>query len=79
MHSIIGHVSIKQYICSIDVLPDDQEDNSSWDTWYLCLDITYDCIRVLYATADPDEEDVILHEKETVESEYDDEFNDGED
>ncbi len=50
-----------------------------WDTWYLHQDITYDCIRVFYATADADEEDVILCEKRTVESEYDDEFNDGED
>jgi hypothetical protein len=30
------------------------------------------------ATADADEEDVILHEKRTVESEYDDDFDDGE-
>jgi hypothetical protein len=42
-------------------------------------DITYESIRAFYATADKDEEDVILHEKGTVESEYDDEFNDGED
>jgi hypothetical protein len=34
---------------------------------------------VFYATADADEEDVILREKGTVESEYDNEFNDGED
>jgi hypothetical protein len=60
-------------------LPDDQEDNSSWDTWYLLQDITYESIRVLYATADEDEEDVILRKKGTVESEYEDEFNDGED
>jgi hypothetical protein len=42
-------------------------------------DITYECIRVFYATADADEEDVILHEMGTVESEYDDELDDGED
>jgi hypothetical protein len=42
-------------------------------------DITYDCIHTLYATADADEEYVILHEKGTVESEYDNDFNDGED
>ncbi len=40
-------------------------------------DITYECICVFYATADADEEDVILHEKGTVESEYDDDFDDG--
>ncbi len=34
---------------------------------------------MFYATADEDEEDVIFHEKGTVESEYDNEFNDGED
>ena len=42
-------------------------------------DITYECICAYYATADADEEDVILREKGTVESEYDDEFDDGED
>ncbi len=42
-------------------------------------DTTYECISAFYATADADEEDVILCEKGTVESEYDDEFNDGED
>ena len=44
-------------------------------------DITYESIRAFYATADADEEDVILCEKGTVavKSEYDDEFNDGED
>jgi hypothetical protein len=41
--------------------------------------ITYECICAYYATADADEEDVILHEKGTVESEYDNGFNDGED
>jgi hypothetical protein len=42
-------------------------------------DITYECIRTNYVTEDADEEDVILHEKGTVESEYDDDFDDGED
>ncbi len=42
-------------------------------------DITYECIRAYYATADADEEDVILHEKGTVESDYDNDFDDGED
>ncbi len=42
-------------------------------------DITYESIQAFYATADVDEEDVILREKGTVESEYDDEFIDGED
>jgi hypothetical protein len=60
-------------------LPDDQEDNSLWYTWYLHQDITYESIRAFYATADEDEEDVILCEKGTVESEYDNEFNDGKD
>ncbi len=41
-------------------------------------DITYECIRAFYATADADEEDVILREKRTVESEYDNELDDGE-
>jgi hypothetical protein len=60
-------------------LPDDQEDNSSWDTWYLHQDITYKSIHAFYATTDADEEDVILRAKGTVENEYDDEFDDGED
>ncbi len=63
----------------LDVLPDDQEDNSSWDTWYLHQDITYESNLAFYATVDADEKDVILCEKGTVESEYDNEFNDGED
>jgi hypothetical protein len=39
-------------------------------------DITYECIRAYYATVDSDEEDVILQEKGTVESEYDDDLDD---
>ena len=42
-------------------------------------DITYECIRMFHATADADEEDVILREKGTVESEYDDDLDDGDD
>ncbi len=61
------------------MLPDDQEYNSSWDTWYLHQKITYECICTFYATADANEEDVVLCEKGTVESEYDDELDDGED
>ncbi len=34
---------------------------------------------MFYATADADEEDLILREKGTVESEYEDNFDDGED
>jgi hypothetical protein len=81
MHSIIGHdsINITSYICNIDVGPDDQEDVSSWDTWYFHQDITYECIRVFYATADADEEEVILYEKRIVESDYDNYFDDGED
>jgi hypothetical protein len=37
----------------------------------------YECIRTFHVTADADEEEVILHEKGTVESEYDDDFDDG--
>ncbi len=51
------------------MLPDDQEDNSSWDTWYLHQDIIYECIHTFYSAADAGEEDVILHVKGTVESE----------
>jgi hypothetical protein len=40
-------------------------------------DITYECIRAYYATANADEEDVILGEKGAVEGEYDNDFNDG--
>jgi hypothetical protein len=49
------------------------------DTWYFHQDITYEYIRAFNATADADEDDVILHEKGTVESEYENDFNDGED
>ena len=65
MHSIIGHVSINDTsaVLTYCLIIDNQEDNSSWDTWYLHQDITYECICMFYATADADEEDVILHEK----------------
>ncbi len=42
-------------------------------------DITYESIRVYDATVDSDEENVILHEKGPVESEYDDGLDDGDD
>ena len=42
-------------------------------------DITCERIRACYATADADEEDVILHENGTVESEYDNGFDEEED
>ncbi len=42
-------------------------------------DITYECIRTFYATSDADEEDVMLCEKGTVESEYGNDFDNGED
>jgi hypothetical protein len=60
--------------CSNNKCPDDQEDSSSWDTWYLHQEITYECICASYATADADEEDIILHEEGSVESEYEDDF-----
>jgi hypothetical protein len=63
----------------IDKCPDDQEDVSSWETWYCYWEITYECIRAFYATADADEEKMILHEKENVESKYDNYFADGDD
>ncbi len=66
------------YICSIDLGPDDQDDVSSWDTWYFHQDINYECIRAFYATTDAHEEEIILCEKETAESEYDNDFEDGE-
>jgi hypothetical protein len=42
-------------------------------------DITYECIRAFYATADVDEEEIILHKKGAVESKYEDDFEDGND
>jgi hypothetical protein len=36
----------------------------SWDTWYLHQDITYESVHAFYATADADEKDVILRERE---------------
>jgi hypothetical protein len=40
-------------------------------------DITFECIRAFYVTADADEEEINLHEKGTVESEHDNDFGDG--
>jgi hypothetical protein len=45
--------------------------------WYFCQDITYECIHAFYATADADGEEIILREKGTVESEYYNDFGDG--
>jgi hypothetical protein len=73
--TLIGHVRPH----SIDISPDDQENESSWHTWYFHQDITYECIHTFYAIADADEEEVILREKGTVESEYGNDFNYGED
>jgi hypothetical protein len=42
-------------------------------------DITYECIRVYYTTVYSDGEDVIFRKKGTVESEYDDDLDDGDD
>ncbi len=38
-----------------------------------------ECIHAFYATSDADEEEVILHEKGTVESKYGNDFDDRED
>ncbi len=78
MHSIIGRVSTN-VTSAVYKCPDDLEEVSSWDTWYFYQDITYECICAFYATADADEEEIILHEKETIESEYHDDFGDGDD
>jgi hypothetical protein len=40
-------------------------------------EITYECIHTFYATADTDEEEVILRKKGNVESEYEDDFANG--
>ena len=79
MHSIISHVSNNNTSAVLTYCLMIKRIIFSRDTWYLHQDITYESIRAFYATADADEEDVILHKKGTVESEYDDEFNDGED
>jgi hypothetical protein len=42
-------------------------------------EITYECIHAFYATADADEDEIILQEKGTVEIEYEDDFVDGDD
>ncbi len=79
MHSIIGHISINntstvltyclmiKRIIPLEILG------------ILHQDITYECICAFYGTVDADEKDVILHEKKTVQSEYDNELDDGED
>jgi hypothetical protein len=79
MHSIIGHVSINNTFAVLTYYLMIKKDNFSWDTWFLHQDITYECIRAFYAAADADEEDLVLHEKGTVESEFDNDFDDGED
>jgi hypothetical protein len=74
MHSFFGHVSINSTYAVLTlilmikrIIP------------YLHQDITYECIRAYYPTVDSDEEDVILRKKGTVESEYDNHLDDGDD
>ncbi len=79
MHSIIGHVSINDTTAVLTYCLMIKRIIPLGILGILHQDITYECIRAFYATADANEEDVILHEKGTVESEYEDELNDGED
>jgi hypothetical protein len=78
MHFIIGHVSINNtsavltYCLMIKrIIP--------LGILGICIRTSPMSLSVFYATADADEEDVTLREEGTVESEYDNEFNDGED
>jgi hypothetical protein len=60
---------------SVNESPDDQEDVSSWDTWFLDSDITHTCIRQYYETDAGREENVAIMEKGTIESDYEDDDN----
>jgi hypothetical protein len=79
MHSIVGYVFINNtsavltyYLMIKRIIP--------LGILGICIrNITCECIRVFYATADADEEDVFFYEKGTEESEYDNDFDDGED
>ena len=70
MHS--SHI----YSCllfSVNECPDDQEDASSWDTWFLDADITYTCIRQYYDTEAGQGDNVtIMEEGGAIESDYED-------
>ena len=69
-----SHISLC-YLFSVNECPDDQEDASSWDTWFLDSDITYTCIRQYYDTDAGQEENVAIMEKGTIESDYEDDKN----
>jgi hypothetical protein len=72
-------MSIHNYFC-VSFLPfsvnkghEEQDNDDSWDTWLLDSDITYQCIRQYYETDDGKNEDVLIYEQGSMESEYDDE------
>lgn len=60
---------------STDVGHEEQEDKDSWDTWFLNSDVTYSCIRDYYDTEDGKNEGVIIYDKGSIESEYEEDDN----
>ncbi len=78
MHSFFGHVSINNIYAVLTFILMIKRIITR-DTWYLHQDITYECIHVYYATVNSDEEAVIFCKKGTVENEYDDDLDDGDD
>jgi len=69
-----SHISLC-LLFSVDECPDDQENASSWDTWFLDSDITYTCIHQYIDTDAGKEENVAIMEKGTIESDYEDDEN----
>ncbi len=60
---------------STDVGHEEQEDKDSWDTWFLHHESTYSCIRDYYDTEDGKNEGVLIYDKGSIESEYEEDDN----
>jgi hypothetical protein len=58
---------------STDVGHEEQEDKDSWDTWFLHHESTYSCIQDYYDTEDGKNEGVLIYDKGSIESEYEEE------
>ena len=58
---------------STDIGHEEQEDKDSWDTWFIHADVTYSCIFDYYNTEDGKNEGVVIYDKGSIESEYEEE------
>ena len=58
---------------STNVGHEENEDRDSWDTQFLNHDVTCSCIQDYYDTEDGKNEGVVIYDKGSIESEYEEE------